>query len=112
MNYIPKKGDIVTISLNPQVGHEQKGRRPAIVVSNNDFHELTNFCIVCPITHTNRDFPLHIGNIKDLGCSKIDGYIMVEQLKSLDYKARKIKFVEEAPERLVDKVSAYINGCL
>lgn len=110
--YIPKKGDIVMIDLNPQAGHEESKRRPALVVSNDRFHELTCFCMVCPITNTDNGFPLHVGNIKDMGCTQTEGYILTEQLKSLDYKARNVKFKEKAPDELLEQIESYINTCL
>lgn len=60
MNYMPKQGDIVFLDFNPQAGHEQKGTRPALVVSNNVYNNFTRIAIVCPITNTDRGFPLHI----------------------------------------------------
>ena len=58
--YFPKKGDFISISFDPQTGHEQKGRRPALVVSNDLFNKHTGLAIVCPITNTDRGFPFHL----------------------------------------------------
>jgi mRNA interferase MazF len=59
-NYIPQKGDLIILTFDPQSGHEQKGRRPALVVSNSLFNQHTGLAIVCPITNTKRDFPFHV----------------------------------------------------
>jgi len=58
--YIPSKGDLIALSFNPQSGHEQKGRRFALVVSNTLFNQKASLAIVCPITHTDRKYPFHI----------------------------------------------------
>ena len=57
--YIPKQGDIVMINFNPTKGHEQRGTRPAIVISNNVFNEHTKMVVLCPITSNTKDFPTH-----------------------------------------------------
>lgn len=99
-NYIPKKGDLVLLNFDPQTGHEQKGRRPALVVSNTSFNKKLGLTIVCPITNTNRNFPFHI----KLDAKNLTGFIMCEQIKSIDYNARKIKFVEKVNENILNKV--------
>ena len=58
--YVPRKGDFVAVTFDPQSGHEQRGRRPALVVSNDLFNKHTGLCIACPITNTRRDYPFHV----------------------------------------------------
>ena len=94
MSYIPKQGDIVFLDFDPQAGHEQKGRRPALIVSNTQFHGRTNLAIVCPITNTKRPFPLHVALDER---SVTTGVILCEQIKSLDLKARNAEFREILP---------------
>ena len=72
--YIPKKGDLVVLTFDPQSGHEQRGRRLALIVSNYLFNKHTGLAIACPITNTNRNFPFHIPLEKK---SSLSGYIMV-----------------------------------
>jgi len=60
MRYIPEQGDIVFLDFNPQAGHKQKGKRPALVVSNKTYNKFVKMAIVCPVTNTNRNFPLHV----------------------------------------------------
>ena len=87
MRDIPEQGDIVFLDFYPQAGHEQKGTRPALVVSNKTYNKFTNMAIVCPITNTYRDFPLHV---KLDERTKTTGVIMCEQLKALDFHARNV----------------------
>ena len=63
--YVPEKGDFVAVTFDPQSGHEQKGRRPALVVSNTLFNERTGMAIVCPLTNTDRRFPFHVAIADD-----------------------------------------------
>jgi mRNA interferase MazF len=107
--YIPKKGDLITLSFDPQTGHEQKGRRPALVVSNDLFNRHTGLAIVCPITNTDRGFPLHLAVPV---ASSLTGFVMVEQVKSVDYAMRGAKFVERAPGEFVDDVLNLIDACI
>jgi mRNA interferase MazF len=107
--YVPAKGDFIVLTFDPQSGHEQKGRRPALVVSNTLFNQRTGLAKVCPITNTNRKFPLHVA--LPLECS-LTGFIMVEQIKSIDYGSRKAKRVEAAPRMLVEEVLSLLDACL
>lgn len=107
--YIPRKGDFVALSFDPQTGHEQQGRRPALVVSKDKFNKHTGFCVVCPITRAEREFPFHVRI--PLG-GEVDGGVMVEQVKSVDYRARQVKRIGVAPELLLDEVLALLDACL
>ncbi len=107
-SYVPHKGDFVIITFDPQSGHEQKGRRPALVVSNDLFNQHTGLAVVCPVTHTNRNIPFHV-SIE--GCG-ITGYVMVEQMKSIDYGSRGMKFVEKAPAKIINEVLSLLESCV
>ena len=108
-NYIPKKGDLIILTFDPQSGHEQKGRRPALVVSNTLFNQHTGLAIVCPITNTKRDFPFHVA----IASSKtLSGYVMVEQVKWIDYKSRKVKLIEVAADELLAEVLSILDACI
>ena len=107
--YIPRKGDFIVVSFTPQSGHEQKGRRPALVVSNDLFNKHTRLAIACPITNTDRKIPFHIC-VPDT--STLSGFVMVEQIKSIDYVARKAKLVEKAPQDFLNEVLAILDACL
>ena len=89
--YVPSIGDIVVINFDPQSGHEQKGRRPAVVISNYDFNKYTKMALVCPITNNTKMHPFHISLDQK---QKTTGVIMCEQLKVIDYITRNHQYVE------------------
>ncbi len=107
--YVPKKGDFLTLTFDPQAGHEQKGRRPALVVSNDRFNRHTGLAIVCPITNTDRGYPFHLAIPR---VSPLTGFVMVEQVKSVDYVMRGAKFIKQAPAEFIDDVLDLIDACI
>jgi len=107
--YIPQKGEFVTVTFDPQSGHEQKGRRPALVVSNTLFNRHTGLAIVCPLTNTDREFPFHVAIVDD---PEVTGFVMVEQVKSIDFTARKVKRIGKASERLLEEVLSILDACI
>ncbi len=107
--YVPRKGDFITLSFDPQAGHEQRGRRPALVVSNDLFNRHTGLAIVCPLTNTARGFPFHLPVPPT---SSLTGFVMVEQVKSVDYAMRRARFVERAPAEFVEDVLDLIDACI
>jgi mRNA interferase MazF len=108
-SYIPKQGELVSLDFDPQSGHEQRGKRPALVLSKEAFNERTGMAICCPITNTDRKISLHI-QVTDR-CS-LTGFVMCDQVKSLDFRARRMKFIECAPRELVDDVLAILDAIL
>ncbi len=109
MTYIPQKGDFVAVNFDPQTGHEQKGRRPALVISNTLFNKHTGLAMVCPITNTNRKFPFHVAVPEE---SSLTGFIMVEQVKSIDFRKRKIKYIEKSSEKTLCAVLQIFGACI
>jgi len=107
--YVPRQGDIVVVNFDPQSGHEQKGRRPALVVSKTLFNRHTGLAMLCPITNTFRNYPFHVAVP---GGSKVTGYIMVEQTRSVDYASQKVKLVEKAPRAVLDEALGILDACL
>lgn len=107
MLYTPKQGDILFLDFSPQTGHEQKGVRPAVVVSNDFFNRRTRIAIVCPITNTDREFPLHVPLDER---TETTGVIMCEQIKSLDIAARNASFKETLPTDLLEEILDIVNG--
>ena len=91
---IPARGDLVWLDFDPQTGREQAGRRPAIVLSESEFNDLTGFAFVCPITSQAKDYafevPLPVG-------LPITGVVLTDQLKSLDVRKRKFKVIGNVP---------------
>jgi mRNA interferase MazF len=94
-----KQGDIIRINFSPQSGHEQAGERPAVVLSNDMYIELTQKAVVCPITSTDKDFPLQV---RLDNRTKTQGVVMCEQLKSLDIESRGYGFIEPMPSDLLE----------
>ena len=107
--YIPDQGDIVALSFDPQSGHEQKGRRPAFVVSKKLFNQGTGFAMVCPITNTERNFPFHVPVPKTYS---VTGFIMVEQIKSVDFRTREVKRIESGGKELLTEVLSVLDACI
>ena len=105
--YVPKQGDLVTLDFDPQSGHEQKGRRPALVISKDAFNKGTGMAICCPITNTDRRVPFHV---PVTGRTSLTGFAMCEQVKSLDYRSRKMKLIERAPQDLLEDVLAIVDA--
>jgi mRNA interferase MazF len=103
VSYIPRRGDVVWLSFNPQAGHEQSGRRPAFVVSPLAYNQKVGLFLVCPITSKAKGYPFEVRISTKSG---INGVILADQIKSLDWRARMTEFVEAAPQDLVDEVSA------
>lgn len=96
-----KQGDIIKLNFNPQSGHEQAGYRPAVVISNNIFNIKTNLTIVCPITNTNNNFPLHVPLDER---TETKGSVLCEHIKALDLEIRNYKIVEKLPKDLLKEV--------
>ena len=107
--YVPKKGDFIAVTFDPQSGHEQKGRRPALVVSNTLFNEQTGLAIVCPLTTTDRGYPFHVAITESI---HVKGFVMVEQVKSIDYRARQAKPIGKASDVLLDEVLSILDACI
>jgi mRNA interferase MazF len=107
--YVPQKGDFIALSFDPQSGHEQKGRRPALVISNHLFNKHTGLAIVCPITNTDRKIPFHLPMPEE---SSLTGFVMVDQVKSVDYGARRARYIENAPDELVTDVLDVLDACV
>ena len=108
MAYVAKQGDIVWISLNPQSGHEQSGRRPAVVVSNNAFNDFTKTsAMLCPITNTNRNSPIQV---KLDERTSTTGVVMCDQNKTLDICVRNAEFIEKLPDDILAEVVDIIQG--
>ncbi len=107
--YVPRQGDLVALTFDPQSGHEQRGRRPALVVSKDLFNAHTGLCIVCPVTSSQRDYPFHISIPAG---QKVSGFVMVEQVKSIDFRSRKVRRIAKAPAALVEEALSILDACI
>jgi mRNA interferase MazF len=98
--YIPERGDIVWLNFNPQSGHEQKGKGPAVVVSPKAYNEKTGLGLFCPITSKVKDYPFEV-NIEN---RKINGVVLADQIKSLDWKTRTIELITKVSSDKIDEI--------
>lgn len=99
--YTPERGDVVWINMNPQTGHEQAGRRPAIVLSPSSYNGKVGLAILCPITNQIKGYPFEV--IIPEGYD-VKGTVLSDQIKSLDWKARKVEYNCQLPKNIVTKV--------
>ena len=99
-DYVPERGDIIWLTFTPQAGHKQMGRRPAIVLSYRLYNKKTNLAIVCPITSKIKGYPFEV----IIESSKINGAVLADQLKNLDWKERQAEFIEKAGEEDIEEV--------
>lgn len=109
VKYIPKQGDIVYVDFNSTKGHEQKGYRPAIVVSKDIFNKNTKMVIACPITSNMKEFPTHY-LLEDT--KKVFGSVLCEHVRSIDFEERKLSFVEKASDNDLISVITLLNACI
>jgi mRNA interferase MazF len=99
--YCPKRGDVVWISFNPQAGHEQSGHRPALVLSPESYNRKVGLSLLCPITNQVKGYPFEVGVPDGL---KASGVVLSDQVKSMDWKARRASFLCSLPESTVHEV--------
>ncbi|MFA5518265.1 MAG: endoribonuclease MazF [Spirochaetota bacterium] len=103
--YVPSRGDIVWLNFNPQTGHEQAGKRPAIVLSPKEYNIKTKLAILCPITSKVKGYPFEVL----ISSKKISGVVLADQIKNLDWQARNIEFISTAPEKVIDEISEKLS---
>jgi mRNA interferase MazF len=96
--YIPDRGDIAWICFDPQVGHEQAGRRPALILSPIDYNHKVGLALLCPITSQCKGYPFEVPLPKGL---KASGLVLADQLKSMDWRARRAELICSAPDTLL-----------
>jgi mRNA interferase MazF len=109
MAYVPERGDIVWISLNPQAGHEQAGRRPAVVVSPKSYNGKVGLGLFCPITSKIKGYPFEV--VVPEGLS-IGGVVLADQVKSLDWRVRKAELAGRLPADARDEVLGKLGALL
>lgn len=105
MAYFPERGDIVWLDFNPQAGREQAKRRPAIVLSPEAYNRKVGLAIVCPITSKSKGYPFEVRLSDDL---PISGVVLSDQIKSMDWRARKIDFIGHVPISVMAEIAAKI----
>ncbi|MDC0833307.1 endoribonuclease MazF [Geitlerinema sp. CS-897] len=100
-SYIPDRGQIIYINFNPTKGREQQGRRPAFVLSPRKYNAKSSLAVMMPITSHRKGYPFEVILPEEL---KTNGVILVDQVKSLDWRIRQAEFVESVTQTLVREV--------
>lgn len=107
--YCPDEGDLVWLDFDPQKGHEQRGRRPALVLSPRRYNARVGLCVVCPVTSQAKGFPFE----QPLPAGgAVAGVVLSDQVKSLSWRERDCRFAEAAPQAVVLHVKAKIKALL
>ncbi len=106
--YVPEAGDIVMLDFDPQVGREQAKRRPALVLTDQRYNRASGLAVVCPLTSKRKPYPFALPvNLDD-----VEGAILVDQLKSMDWAMRHARFHSKAAPVLLAKVRQYLGVLL
>jgi len=106
--YIPDRGDIVWLNFSPQQGHEQAGMRPAIILSPKSYNQNSKLMLACPITSKIKHYPFEV-RIK---ANRIDGVVLADQVKNLDWTMRDMSFAEKAPYEVLEHTQELIETLL
>ena len=107
--YVPGRGDVVWVSLNPQAGHEQAGRRPALVVSPRAYNAKVGLAILCPITTKAKGYPFEVAIPEGL---EMSGVVLADQVKNLDWRARRAALAGRVPRETVREVLGKLGTLL
>jgi mRNA interferase MazF len=101
---VPDAGDIVWLDFDPQAGREQGRRRPALVLTDSTYNRASGLAVVCPLTSKRKPYPFSLPLIVD----EVEGAVLVDHLKSVDWKVRAVKFHSKVDSALLSKVRSYI----
>lgn len=103
--YVPRRGDAVWLNFNPQSGHEQAGRRPALVLSPEEYNRKTGLAIFCPITSQVKGYPFEVKLPTGL---PVNGVVLADQIKSLDWQVREAALIKKLPPQIVNEVTGLL----
>ena len=107
--YVPEAGDLVWLTFDPQAGHEQAGRRPALILSPRQYNRATRLAVACPITSQQKGYPFEVLLPSD---GAVTGAILADHLKSLDWQRRRATFIDRAPDDVMLEVRARLRPLL
>jgi mRNA interferase MazF len=96
--YVPDAGDLVWLTFDPQAGHEQRGRRPALILSPRAYNAKTRLALACPVTSQVKGYPFEVPLPP---CGAIHGAVLADHIKNLDWDARRVRFEAKAPSDVV-----------
>jgi len=108
ISYVPEAGDIAMMDFDPQVGREQAKRRPALVLTDQRYNRASGLAVVCPLTSKRKPYPFALPITLD----RVEGAVLVDQLKSMDWAGRKAEFHSKADPGMVNKVRQYLSVLL
>ncbi|RKX74487.1 MAG: endoribonuclease MazF [Spirochaetes bacterium] len=103
-SYVPERGDLVWLDFNPQAGHEQSGKRSAIILSPSEYNARIGLCVVCPITSKEKGYPFEV----QINEKRISGVVLSDHIKSLDWKIREIRFIDKASKSVLELIAENI----
>lgn len=107
--FVPDRGDLVWLQFDPQAGHEQSGRRPALVLSPRSYNAASGLALFCPITSRVKGYPFEVLLSSDC---PMQGAVLADQLKSLDWRVRKARPIGPAPAAVIDEALAKAHSLL
>ena len=108
-SYVPERGDVVWISFNPQAGHEQSGRRPAVVLSPAAYNGKVGLALLCPVTSQVKGYPFEVMIPAGL---PVSGVALADQLKSLDWRARRAELIGRLPAGTIEEILQKVRALL
>jgi mRNA interferase MazF len=107
--YVPDRGDVVWLEFDPQAGHEQAGHRPAVVLSPRAYNQKSGLALFCPVTSRIKGYPFEVVLPPDL---LVQGAVLCDQVKSLDWNARRSRLAVKLPDDAIDDMLAKVRALL
>ena len=108
--FVPDRGDLVWIDFEPQSGHEQAGRRPAIVLSPRSYNGKTGLALLCPVTSQIKGYPFEVHLPEH---ARVKGVVLADQIKSMDWRARRARFIGKSSfaclSNVLDRIEAVLS---
>jgi len=111
MPFVPERGDVVWLEFDPQAGHEQARRRPALVLSPRAYNQRVGLALVCPVTSQIKGYPFEVAVPAESGAPLV-GVVLADQIKSLDWRARQAALIARVPESTVSEVVGLLGRLL
>jgi mRNA interferase MazF len=107
--YVPDRGEVVWLTFDPQAGHEQSGRRPAVILSPGVYNGVTGLAILCPVTSQIKGYPFEVLLPEGL---PVQGAVLSDQVRSLDWRARKASRICRLPDEITAEVLGKLQSLL
>src|SRR2546428_10851478 len=109
LRYVPERGDLVWLNFHPQAGREETGRRPALIISPKQYNSKASLALCCPITSRVKGYPFETPVDES---STVRGVVLCDQIRSIDWRARKVRFIGRASTSCLDDVMAKVEALL